>query len=288
VKLVVTGAAGMLARALVPALKAAGHDVVAPAEAELDVTQRPAALLPTFRAQAADWVIHLAAFTRVDDCENRVADAFAVNAGGSLNVALAAREAGAGVLTVSTDYVFDGRGTRPYREDDPAAPVSVYGRSKWLGEEAVRAVTPRHLIVRTAWLYGKGGPNFVDGILGKARSGEALRVVDDQRGSPTWTEDLAAGLVRLLAGGCTGTFHCTNSGDCTWYDLAAHVVERAGLRVDLARSDSASLGRPAPRPAYSVLDSSRFESATGWRMPPWQKAVDRYLGVMAQGPGRNR
>jgi dTDP-4-dehydrorhamnose reductase len=288
VNVLLTGAAGMLAQALGPALEAAGHDVLCPDEAEFDVTFPPAALVPTLEACTADWVIHLAALTRVDDCESQPETAFEINAGGSRNVALAAREAGAGVLMISTDYVFDGRGTRPYREDDPAAPLSVYGRSKWEGEEAVRAVAPRHLIVRTAWMYGKGGLNFVDSILGKARAGEALRVVDDQRGSPTWTEDLAEGLVRLLASGRTGTFHCTNSGDCTWYDLAAHVLERTGLRVALARSDSASLGRPAPRPAYSVLDLSRFESATGWRMPPWQEAVDRYLGVVAQGPGRNR
>ena len=287
-RVLVTGAAGMLAQALVPALEAAGHDVLCPVEAEFDVTFPPAALVPTLAACTADWVIHLAALTHVDDCESQPEKAFEVNAKGSRNVALAAREAGAGVLMISTDYVFDGRGTRPYREDDPAAPVSVYGRSKWEGEEGVRAAAPRHLIVRTAWLYGKGGPNFVDSILGRARAGEALRVVDDQRGTPTWTDDLAQGLVRLLASGRTGTFHCTNSGDCTWYDVAAHVLARAGQRVALERTDSASLGRPAPRPAYSVLDLSRFESATGWRMPPWQDAVDRYLGVMAQGSGRNR
>ncbi len=277
-KLVVSGAAGMLARELVPALEAAGHEVLAPPEKEFDVTSPPAALQRRLEAWGTEWVAHLAAFTRVDECESRVETAFAVNATGSLHVALAARAAGAGVLTISTDYVFDGRGTRPYREDDPAAPVSVYGWSKWLGEEAVRAVAPRHLIVRTAWLYGQGGANFVDAILARARAGEALRVVDDQRGSPTWTRDLAQGLARLLASGQTGTFHCTSTGDCTWHDLAAHVLGRTKLEVPLARTDSATLARPAKRPAYSVLDTSRFEAATGWRMPSWREAVDRYLG----------
>ncbi len=285
-KLVVTGAAGMLARALVPALVAAGHEVLAPGEAEFDVTRPAAELARALEACKAEWVVHLAAFTRVDECESRPEKAFAVNAVGSLNVALAARRVGAGVLALSTDYVFDGRGARPYREDDPAGPLSAYGWSKWLGEEAVRAVSPRHLVVRTAWLYGAGGANFVDAILAKARAGEPLRVVDDQRGAPTWTRDLAEGLARLLASGRTGIFHCTASGECTWHDLAAHVLARAGLSVPLARADSASLGRAARRPAYSVLDLSRFESATGWRMPPWREAVDRYLGERDGGPGR--
>lgn len=275
-RIAVTGARGMLARALVPALARAGHEVVAPDEAEADVT-KPDRLRAAFAGARPDWFAHLAAFTRVDDCESRPEHARLVNRDGSRHVAELARESGAGILALSTDYVFDGRGTRPYREDDPAAPQSVYGRSKWEGEEAVRAAQPRHLIVRTAWLYGQGGPNFVDTILRKARAGESLKVVDDQRGSPTSTVDLAEGLVRLLATGRTGTFHCTNSGDCTWYDLAAHVLARAGLTTPLARTNTAGVPRPAPRPAYSVLDPGRFEAATGWRMPEWRDAVDRYL-----------
>jgi dTDP-4-dehydrorhamnose reductase len=273
----VTGAAGMLARALVPALESAGHELLAPPEAEFDVTQDHEELARRAGAWRPDWIAHLAAFTRVDDCESQPERAFEVNARGSRQVALAARSIGASLLALSTDYVFDGRATRPYRENDPAAPQSVYGHSKWEGEQAVREIQPRHLIVRTAWLYGAGGPNFVDTILRRARAGESLRVVDDQRGSPTFTADLAAGLVRLLATGRTGTFHCTNSGDCTWYELAAHVIARAGLATRLERTDSAGFPRPAKRPAYSVLSNAGFESATGWRMPPWRDAVDRYL-----------
>jgi dTDP-4-dehydrorhamnose reductase len=277
----------MLARALVPALDAAGHAVLAPSEGTFDVTRPAGELAVTVADWRADWVVHLAAFTRVDECESRPETAMAVNAGGARHVAEAARAAGAGVVALSTDYVFDGRGSRPYREDDPAAPASVYGRSKWEGEQAVRAATPRHQIVRTAWLYGEGGPNFVDTILARARAGQPLRVVDDQRGSPTWTADLAEGLVRLLGSGRTGTFHCTNRGDCTWYDLAAHVLRRAGLDTPLERTDSAGFPRPAPRPAYSVLDPGGFEAATGWRMPHWSDAVDRYLGsAAAAAPSR--
>ena len=275
-RVAVTGAGGMLARAVVPMLEGRGHAVLALPRAAADVTV-PEALAPPIAAFAPDWVCHLAAFTKVDDCEATPDLAMRVNAEGAANAARAAAASGAAILAVSSDYVFDGTGTRPYREDDPAAPVSAYGASKWAGEQAVRAAHPRHAIVRTSWLYGEGGANFVDTILRKARAGEALRVVDDQHGSPTWTHDLAEGLARLMEAGATGTFHCTNSGSCTWYDLAAHVIGRTGLTASLARTDTASFPRPAKRPAYSVLDNARFEQATGHRLPTWQDAVDRYL-----------
>jgi dTDP-4-dehydrorhamnose reductase len=206
---------------------------------------------------------------------------------GARHAALAAVEGGASLLALSTDYVFDGTATSPYRESDAANPQSVYGASKWAGEQAVREVHPRHLIVRTSWLFGPGGVNFVDTILARAREGARLRVVDDQRGSPTFTRDLAQGLLRLVAAGTTGTYHCTNSGDCTWYDLAAHVLARAGLGVPLERTDTASSARPAKRPAYSVLGNASFERVTGWRMPAWPDALERHLAISAGETGRN-
>ena len=211
-----------------------------------------------------------------------------MNALGARNAALAAGSCGAAVLALSTDYVFDGTATAPYAEDAPAAPASAYGASKWAGEQAVRAVTARHAIVRTSWLFGPGGANFVDTILTRARAGQALHVVGDQRGSPTFTGDLAQGLRRLLEADAAGTFHCTNSGDCTWYDLAAHALACAGLDVPLARTDTASFPRPARRPAYSVLSNGRFEQVTGWRMPPWRDAVRRHLEATAGASGRDR
>jgi dTDP-4-dehydrorhamnose reductase len=280
VKALVTGAAGMLARALVPALERAGHTVVAPPEAECDVTDFDA-LAKAARAARPDWVFHLAAYTKVDDCESQADRAHLVNGLGAKNAALAAAEVGAAVLGVSTDYVFGGAGTRPFREHDPAAPRSVYGASKWAGEQAVREVNPRHLVVRTAWLYGAGGPNFPDAILARARSGQPLQVVDDQRGSPTWTEDLAPALVALAESAQYGTYHCTSEGDCTWHEFAVHLVKAAGLAIDVARTDSASFGRPAPRPAYSVLDNGWFRHVTGRRMPHWREAADRYLASVA-------
>ena len=280
-KLAVTGAGGMLAHALLPALEGSGHTVLALGKSDADVT-RLEVLRSALEGFRPDWVVHLAAFTRVDECESRADHAFLVNAQGARNAALAALACGAGLLAISSDYVFDGAATRPYREYDPPGPRSVYGASKWAGEQAVREIQPRHLIVRSAWLYGPGGPNFVDTILAKARAGEALRVVDDQRGSPTFTHDLAAGLIRLIASGQLGTFHCTNAGVCSWYELAAYAIQRAGLEVALQRTDTASFPRPALRPRYTALDNQWFERATGVPLPPWQDAVDRYLGTQAR------
>lgn len=275
-KALVTGAGGMLARALIPALEGAGHQVLGVPRADADVT-RPGALDLALSHFQPDAIFHLAAFTKVDDCERQPEHAHLVNAIGSRQVAQAAAGSGAALVAVSTDYVFSGEASRPYREYDPVGPRSVYGQSKWAGEEAIREIAPRHVIVRTAWLYGRGGANFIDTILRKARAGEPLRVVDDQRGSPTWTGDLALALVRLAELGQFGTFHCTNSGECTWYDLAAHALERAGIKAKLERTDTVTLGRPAPRPRYSVLDNQSFQQATGMTMPAWEDAVSRYL-----------
>jgi len=281
-RIAVTGAAGMLAKALLPQLESAKHELLALSRDQADVTSFPA-LRAAIEPFKPEWVIHLAAFTRVDECEREAELAFRVNGLGARNAALVAAACGAAVLTISTDYVFDGRGKRPYREYDHVGPLSVYGRSKWAGEEAVRDASHRHVIVRTAWLYGAGGANFVDSILRKARHGEPLAVVDDQRGSPTWTNDLARALVGLVSASEFGTYHCTNGGECTWHELAEHVIRRAGHDGPVERTTTATLARPAPRPAYSVLDGSWCEHVTGHRMPHWKDAVDRYLGTVLAG-----
>ncbi len=279
-RIAVTGAGGLLAHALLPALERAGHSVLALRHEDADVT-RLEALRTALEGQRPEWVVHLAAFTRVDECESKADHAFLVNAQGARNAALASLACGAALLAISSDYVFDGASSRPYREYDPPGPRSVYGASKWAGEQAVREIQPRHLIVRSAWLYGPGGANFVDTILARARAGEPLRVVDDQRGSPTFTHDLAAGLLRLMGSGQLGTFHCTNAGECSWFDLAARALRTAGLEVAPERTDTASFPRPATRPRYSALDNQWFERATGAPLPPWQDAVDRYVGSRA-------
>ena len=275
-KVLVTGAGGMLARATIAELEAGEHEVVGLTRADADVA-RPDALAHALSLFRPDWVFHLAAFTRVDDCESDPTRAYAVNAFGTRNVALAALASGASMLAVSTDYVFDGGATRPYDEYHPANPQSVYAASKWAGEQMLRERHPRHVIVRTSWLFGRGGPNFVDTVVNRAGAGEPLQVVDDQRGAPTATVDLAPALVRLAAGNHFGTFHVTSAGDCTWWELARHVVERAGLTAAVEKTTTARFGRPAPRPAYSVLSNRLYELATGQRMPHWRDAVDRYL-----------
>lgn len=275
-KVLVTGGAGLLARETLPALEGAGHEVLGLDAADADVTDYPALLHP-LRIFEPDWIIHLAAFTAVDDCETEVDKAFLVNGLGARNVAQAAAACGAGILMVSTDYVFDGEARTPYREYDPVGPRSVYGRSKWAGEQSVREVHARHIVVRSGWLYGRGGRNFVDTILRRARAGETLKVVDDQRGAPTWTRDLAGALVRLMEAGVYGTYHVSSGGEASWYEVACYVTKRAELRGEPGRTTTEAIARPAPRPSYSVLSNQLYEHVTGTRMPHWQDAIDRYL-----------
>ncbi len=289
-RVVVTGARGMLGTALVPALERAGHEVL-PLDLEDADIRDLASLRYPLKTFAPEWVVNLAAYTRVDDAETHADEAYLVNALGARTAALAAAESGAAVMQLSTDYVFAGDTPAPRREYDPAAPRTVYGLSKRAGEIAVSEVHPRHVIVRTAWLYGRGGHNFVDTILRKARAGEPVAVVDDQRGSPTWTRDLAAQLIRLLAAAQYGTYHVTNSGDCTWYEFATRFLALAGLPAP-GRTDSATFARPAPRPACSVLSNLLAERVTGQRMPAWDDAVARYLNeshaTSGHGPARPR
>jgi dTDP-4-dehydrorhamnose reductase len=293
-KVMVTGASGMLGHALVPRLEAAGHDVVAvrhPQDAQapppgdpahhretrpIDVTDYPALLAAALETRP-DWVVHLAAWTDVDGCEADPDRAFLVNGLGARNASLAAAEAGAAVLAMSTDYVFEGSVPAPRREQDPVSPLGAYGRSKAAGEQGVREVNTRHAIVRTSWLYGAGGKNFVDTILSRARAGGPLRVVDDQRGSPTWTADLAEGVLALLDARQFGTYHVTGSGDCTWHEFAVAICETAGVKAEVAAISSAELVRAAKRPAYSVLHNGNYEHVTGRRMPHWRDALARYL-----------
>jgi dTDP-4-dehydrorhamnose reductase len=282
VKILVTGGGGMLAQAVVPALLAAGHTVESYSRADLDVTHAELVRLAV-RTVRPDWVCHLAAATNVDGCEQDAEHAFLVNALGSRNVAMASAEVGAALLAVSTDYVFPGDDPEPRREYDPVGPLSVYGQSKLAGEQAVRELNPRHTIVRTAWLYGRGGRNFVDTVRARALAGEPLRVVDDQHGSPTWTGDLALALVALMEKSEFGTLHATNDGACTWHEFACEICRQVGAEVSVARLSSADLSRPAPRPAYSVLHTGWLEHLLGRRLPHWRDALLRYLaqGVVA-------
>lgn len=242
----------MLGQDVVQRLRTAGHDVTAADRSALDVT---AAAAVDQAVAGHDVVVNCAAWTAVDDAETREADAFAINATGAALVARAATGHGARVVQISTDYVFEGGASRPYAEDAPLAPRSAYGRTKAAGEWAVRAEAPDHLVVRTAWLYGAGGPCFPKTIARVAAQRGRLDVVDDQVGQPTWTEDLADLVVRLVeAGAPSGTYHGTSSGQTSWHGFAQDVVGAAGLDPAIVGSTtSEAFVRPAPRPAYSVL-----------------------------------
>jgi dTDP-4-dehydrorhamnose reductase len=253
VKVLITGAAGALGRELVSAF--AGHEVVAAPHEALDVADRDA-VLQVVGAATPDAIVHAGAWTNVDGCELDPDQAFRVNALGTRNVIEGARLTGGRVCYVSTDYVFDGRANRPYVEWDATNPLSVYGRSKLGGEHELG---PADTIVRTSWVCGRFGRNFVKTILERARTGQALTVVDDQHGCPTFTDDLAEMIRRLVVQRRSGLFHVTNQGATTWFALARELVALAGLDAGLVQPiATAELDppRPAPRPAYSILDNA--------------------------------
>jgi dTDP-4-dehydrorhamnose reductase len=226
-------------------------------------------------------VIHCAAYTAVDRAEAEPEAAHAVNAAGTGNVARACRERGILLVTFGTDYVFDGLLSRPYTEEDPVRPLSAYGKTKLAAEEAVREAGADHLLVRTQWLYGAGGRNFVLTVLGKARGGETLRVASDQTGCPTFARDLAKAVLKLLDAGARGTVHFSNEGQTTWFGLAGYVLERSGLAdAPLLPAATRDLPYPARRPAYSVLSKEKYRRVTGESPRPWQAALDDFLESM--------
>lgn len=278
----VTGAAGMLGTDAVGLLRAEGHDVRAVDLPDLDITS-PDAVAAEVRD--VDVVLNCAAWTAVDLAEEREADAFAVNAVGPQLLARAARRAGARLVHISTDYVFDGAANVPYPADAPMAPRSAYGRTKAAGEWAVRAETPDHLILRTAWLYGAHGPNFPRTIARLAAERGEVAVVTDQVGQPTWTRDVADLALRLVvAGAPSGTYHATSSGACSWFDFARSVVASALIDPDVVRpTTSDAFVRPAPRPAWSVLGHAEVAAAgvdpIGSWLERWILAAPAVLGT---------
>lgn len=277
----VTGWDGLLGSALVPALRAGGHEVAGMGVNDADITDA-AFLRERLGAFRPDAVVHLAAMTAVDRCESEPEEAFRVNESGSRVAAAEAARVGAAVLALSTDYVFDGAARRPYREDDAPAPLGVYGRSKLAGERAIAEAAGRWAIVRSAWLYGAGGRNFVDTILALAAERETLSVVDDQTGSPTLVSDLARGLAVLVEGRAEGLLHLANAGSATWCGLAREAMRLAGANPERIRPATTSeVARPAPRPVYSVLDCARARDRYGVALRPWRDALADYLSGRA-------
>jgi dTDP-4-dehydrorhamnose reductase len=279
-RLLLTGAAGMLGHDLTAAAERAGHDVAPLSRRELDVRD-PVAVASAITAARPDAVVNCAAWTDVDGAEADEAGATELNGTAAGHVAAAAAAAGAFCVQVSSDYVFDGTATTPYLESAPTGPRSAYGRSKLAGERAVAEHAPgAHAIVRTAWLFGAHGANFVATMLRLSRERDELTVVDDQVGCPTYAGHLAEALVTIAERRLGGLRHVAGGGACSWYDLAAATFAATGAELTLRRGRSADLDRPAPRPAYSVLRSERPDTPV---LPPWQDGLNAYLelGVTA-------
>jgi dTDP-4-dehydrorhamnose reductase len=268
----------MLGRDLVPIASARNH-VLGRDMDDFDVADR-GRVQKELLALRPQVVINAAAYTDVDGCESREELAFSVNAEGARNIALGCAAIQAKMIYLSTDYVFDGSARLPYREEDSPNPLNVYGRSKLQGERYIQETLENHLIIRTEWLYGRHGRNFVDAILKKATQQAELRVVDDQRGTPTFTKDLSLAIDRLIGIEARGILHVTNSGSCTWFDFARQILREknpAQQEVRVVAISSTELARPARRPAYSVMSCQRYEQLTGSSMRPWKEALREFL-----------
>ena len=283
-RILITGANGMLAADVIDALRSAGAtDLTLTDRDELDILDADAV---AEAVAAADLVVNCAAYTAVDAAEAEEGVAFAINASGPANLAAACAASGARLVHISTDYVFDGHATEPYAEDAPMSPAGAYGRTKAAGETAVRESGADALIVRTAYLYGRGGPCFPKTIAKAGKARGALTVVNDQIGQPTWTRDVGSFAVRLLeADAPAGTYHATSAGQCSWFDFAREIVASAGLGDIVAPIDSSGYASKAPRPAWSVLghgasEALGIEGIADWR-ERWHAAADEVLeGVL--------
>jgi dTDP-4-dehydrorhamnose reductase len=274
-KLLIAGAAGQLGQALMQEAARRGLEAVATDVAQMDITD-PQAVRRHLARHRPEVVVNAAAATRVDDLEADSDLALKVNGLGPRNLAVACRKLGLKLVHISTDYVFDGAKDGPYVEWDATSPLSVYGQSKLLGEELVRQQCPDHFIVRTAWLYGLPGPNFVTAILAKARAGDELKVVNDQRGAPTSALALAPQLLTLAGTEAFGTYHATCRGETTWYEFARLILQTAGLQAKVSPCRTAEYPRPARRPANSVLANRQLELNGLDRMPTWQAAFQEF------------
>ncbi|HWR09225.1 dTDP-4-dehydrorhamnose reductase [Sporomusa sp.] len=272
-RILVTGANGQLGREI--AKQGQDHELMLTDVDTLDITDSKATM-SLFREVRPQAVIHCAAYTNVDGAESDPDRAFSVNVIGAQNMAAGCLETGARMVYVSTDYVFDGSSSKLYREFDVVNPQTVYGRTKWQGEEIVRQILGRHYIMRTAWLYGDGN-NFVRTMLRLAGENPSLRVVHDQVGTPTSTVDLSWAIFRLLASDAYGTYHATCQGKCSWYEFACEIFRQAGKSVEVVPVTTAEFVRPAKRPAYSVLDNYMLRMSVGDPIRNWQESLSEYL-----------
>ncbi len=272
-RVTIFGASGLLGKALVH--EWSGDAVTGLESRDADIRDATC-VQQVLNETRPEWVVLAAAYTDVDGCESNSELAFAVNRDGAINVAAAAKQVGARLLFLSSDYVFDGKKTTPYETADVRNPQSVYGRTKAEAEVKLLELMPDCCICRTSWLFGTGGKCFPDTILKLAASRPALDVVNDQRGCPTYAFDLTRAIVQLCRKNASGIVHVTNGGDCSWFEFAEEIVRSAGLATTVRPVSSQQMARPAPRPAYSVLSPARL-LALGIKMPSWQDALRRYL-----------
>ena len=272
-KAMILGATGLLGKDLMREWKE--DEVLGLGSRDVDIrdAQRVQAVVQRARP---DWIVLAAAYANVDGCESNPELAFSVNRDGAVNVALAARSVGVKLVFLSSDYVFDGKKTSPYETADPRNPQSVYGRSKAEAEVRLLEILPDCCIARTSWLFGTGGKCFPDTILKLAANQPALEVVNDQRGCPTYSVDVARAIIALCRKNAGGIVHVTNAGHCSWFEFARQIVKDAGLATEVRPVSSQQMSRPAPRPAYSVLSAASL-SQCGIEMPPWKDALQRYL-----------
>lgn len=273
-KILVTGAGGMLGQALVPCLESRGHTVMALPKETLDVTHYTQ-VVETLTKAKADIVIHCAAYTKVDQAESEPGLAYLINGYGTENLAVACNHLNLPMLYVSSDYVFDGEQNQPYNPWDATRPLSIYGKSKLAGERAVQRHLLRFYIVRTSWLYGPNGKNFVDTILGMAEEGKTLRVVSDQIGTPTCTLSLSESIADLITTERWGIYHASDEGVTNWYEFAKEITRGTG--AEIIPIETKDMPRPATRPKYSVMDKTTLINTIGRELPTWQESLQTYL-----------
>ena len=272
-RVLIFGATGMLGKALTRVWT--GDEIIGLGSADADIRVPEQVQAEVERIQP-DWIVLSAAYTDVDGCELNPQLATAVNTQGAVNIARAAAKSGAKLLFVSTDYVFDGKNTQPYETDHPRNPINSYGESKAEAEKKILEILPKACIVRTSWLFGAGGKCFPDTILKLAATRPQIEVVNDQRGCPTYTDDLASTIVELCRENAVGVIHCTNAGDCTWYEFAQEILTHAGSTARVLPTTSEKFVRPANRPQYSVLSSASLRKR-GISMRPWSETLPDYL-----------
>ncbi len=278
-KVLVTGAKGQLGRDLMNELERQGLEGIGVDVEEMDITD-PEKCRSVIGQARADAVIHCAAYTAVDAAEDQAELCRRINGEGTRNVAEACRDAGVKLMYISTDYVFDGQGTRPWEPDDERAPLNVYGQTKYEGELAIEELLDRYYIIRIAWVFGAAGKNFIKTMLRLGKEKGAVSVVDDQVGSPTYTYDLARLLVDMVQTEHYGRYHATNEGECSWYEFACEIFRQAGLEVQVTPVSSEAFAAKAKRPANSRMSKEKLTEKGFVRLPDWQDALKRFLKVI--------